>query len=494
MKIQSVVVLGGDTPGLIAALTLKRRLAHLNVRVVRGAHDVTRPESEATTAELSCLLFVYLALKPGQFYREVEPTWRLGTRFLWGSRTEFYHACASEYEQSPPEFQRSIGFYCRNESPVVGLSSALMHHGKAFPRRPDGLPLLTRKHGFHIENSKLLNYLENRCRDAGVIFSEAAACDVEKAPHGIAALRLQDGEQIKADLFIDASGCRSELLGRSLAEPFQSYGDALFCDRNVIGSWARTDEPITPYTTIETMDAGWCWQIEHEHTISRSYVYSSRFLSDSEAVAELRTKNPKIDAALELHSFHSGRHKRCWVENVVAIGEAFGFLEPLQPTRLHLACTQARLLTESLADSLLEPTPSLRELYNQAVGLEWDDVRDLLLVHYVFNTRLDTPFWRECREKIDLGGAARIVKFYQENGPSLRAASLLLRPNYPFGLDGYLALLLGQQVPHDKAYRPSAAEQHGWRKRVTQFETQAQRALTVSESLAALRCAGWPGM
>ncbi len=110
---------------------------------------------------------------------------------------------------------------------------------------------------------------------------------------GIAAVHLEDGRRLDADFFIDCSGFRSELLGKALAEPFLSFDRSLFCDRAVVGGWERTDEPILPYTTAETMDCGWAWQIEHEHHVNRGYVYSSQAISDDEAAAEFLRKNPK---------------------------------------------------------------------------------------------------------------------------------------------------------------------------------------------------------
>ena len=95
----------------------------------------------------------------------------------------------------------------------------------------------------------------------------------------------EDGTRHTADLYIDASGFRSELLGRELQEPFVDYTDSLFCDRAVIGGWQRTTEPVHPFTTAETMDCGWAWQIEHETFINRGYVYSSKFISDDDARA-----------------------------------------------------------------------------------------------------------------------------------------------------------------------------------------------------------------
>ena len=114
-------------------------------------------------------------------------------------------------------------------------------------------------------------------RNVGIEIIDGKVTQVERGPEGVAALHLEDGRKFTADLYIDSSGFRSELLGRAFEEPYVSYSPALFCDRAVIGGWDRgADEPILPYTTAETMDAGWAWQIEHEHHINRGYVYSSR--------------------------------------------------------------------------------------------------------------------------------------------------------------------------------------------------------------------------
>ena len=129
---------------------------------------------------------------------------------------------------------------------------------------------------------------------------------------------------MEADLFIDASGFRAELLGRAMAEPWISYENSLFCDRAVIGGWERSTEPIQPYTTAEAMDAGWCWRIDHETFINRGYVYSSRFISDDEARAEFLRKNPKAPADARVVKFRSGRFARPWVGNVIGIGNAAG--------------------------------------------------------------------------------------------------------------------------------------------------------------------------
>lgn len=489
MKVGNVLVLGAGSAGLMTALTLKRRLPQLAVRVVRSPDIGIIGVGEGTTIAFPKHFFEYLRLKPQGFYAEAEPTWKLGIRFLWGPRPQFFYTFAYEFQQRLPGMSRNNGYYFRSEQPWAGPVSAFMAHDRAFPRKPDGSPLFHNNHAYHIENLKLVRWLENTCRAVGVEVTDATVT-AERSEAGIAALVTPDGTRLTADLYVDASGFRSELLGRALGEPFVGYSDALFCDRAVIGGWTRTDEPVHPYTTAETMDHGWCWQIEHEHFINRGYVYASPFVSDDEALAEFLRKNPKVETTPRVVRFRSGRHARNWVGNVVGVGNSVGFVEPLEATALQVICVEASTLADSLVDSLCEPTPTLVELYNRYNGQAWDDIRDFLAVHYRFNTRLDTPFWRACRNDTALHDAEFLVRFYQENGPSVVAGAQLLHPSNSFGMDGYLALLVGQDVPHARPFRAPPAEEKAWADRCMVWAADARRGLGVKECLDAIRGRG----
>jgi tryptophan halogenase len=356
-----------------------------------------------------------------------------------------------------------------------------------FPRKQDGAPHFHKSHAFHIENKKLVGYLENQCRKVGVQFTEGTVASVERGPEGVEALVLESGQKVTAGLYVDASGFRSELLGRAMLEEFLSFEKSLFCDRAVIAGWPRTNEPILPYTVAETMEAGWCWQIEHENWINRGYVYSSRFITDEAALVEFRQKNPKIANEPRVVKFKSGRYRRHWVGNVVGVGNSVGFVEPLEATALQVICLESSTLADTLKDSLLEPPPSLVDLYNTYNSRQWDDIRDFLAVHYAFNTRIDSPFWKACREETALAGAAPIVRFYQENGPSLVAEAVQFDPNNSFGLEGYLAMLVGQGVPHGKPFTPTAAEQKIWKQRLQNYRDHAAQGFTVKSCLDMIR-------
>ncbi len=78
MKISSVVILGAGSAGFMAALTLKTKIPHLNVRVVRSPNIPIIGVGEATTTVLPRHFFEYLKMKPQTFYMEAKPTWKMG--------------------------------------------------------------------------------------------------------------------------------------------------------------------------------------------------------------------------------------------------------------------------------------------------------------------------------------------------------------------------------------------------------------------------------
>jgi tryptophan halogenase len=144
-----------------------------------------------------------------------------------------------------------------------------------------------------------------------------------------------------------------------------------------------------------------------------------------------------------------------------------------------------------LIDCEREPNQSWRDLTNLRHARDWDAIRRFLAVHYRFNTRLDTPFWRECRERTDLAGAEAVVDFYQANGPTPIACHTLLGDVDQFGAEGYLSMLVGQQVPHRRVHQPTDAERQTWGVVRQSNARHASFGLTVSEALALVRSPSW---
>jgi tryptophan halogenase len=220
--------------------------------------------------------------------------------------------------------------------------------------------------------------------------------------------------------------------------------------------------------------------------VNRGYVYCSDFISDEDAERELRSKNPGIGPT-RVVKFVSGRYRNIWVKNVVAIGNASGFVEPLEATALGVIAIQSWILADSLVDSDRHVRPTQIATYNSYHSRNWESVRSFIAVHYKFNTRLDTPFWRECREKTDLAGAEPAVEIYRENGPSGFWGPTVFDPVDQFKAGGYAALLVGQRVPYRKTYEPTARDLQQWKALRQKHAAAAAKAMSVAETLAAVR-------
>jgi tryptophan halogenase len=491
--IQNVLVLGAGSAGLIAAISLKRKIPQFDVHVVRSPDIGVIGVGEGTTPNFPKHLFEYLNINRKQFYATAKPTWKLGIKFLWGPRDHFDYGFSRALDSHWSDLPRPNGYYCDDEFRCADLVTALMAHGKVFARQPNGGgPDVQPWHGFHIENKKLVDVLERVARAVGVRFTDAKVAGAERGPSGVSAVVLDDGRKISADFFIDASGFRSELLGRALEEPYLSYDKSLFCDRAVVGGWDRgPDEPILPYTTCETMDAGWAWQIEHENHVNRGYVFSSQFMTDDQARAEFERKNPKVPKGGRVVKFRSGRYRRAWVDNVVGIGNAGGFVEPLEATSLMVVCAFCETLVEFLTHTGLNPTPTMRHLFNETTAGTWDEIRDFLALHYKLNTRLDTPFWRHCQNDTDVSSIAPLLEFYRENGPTGFARHLLRPTGSNFGVEGFLVMLVGNRAPYENRHTPPVAERQTWRRYRDHFAAQAKAGMDVKEALSCVRHSQW---
>ena len=492
--IQNVLILGAGSAGLLAAISLRKMLPALTVCVVRSSDIGVIGVGEGTTNSMPAFLFDYLRLNRARFYAQAEPTWKLGIRFLWGPRDYFDYPFAFQLSGKWPYYSRPSGYYSEEDFHGIGLGSALMEAGNAFPRNASagGGPDMSVPFGFHIENVKFVETLESIAQALGVTFVEGTVSGTERGPAGIAALLLDGGRRLEADLFVDCSGFRSELLGRALGEEFVDYRRSLFCDRAVIGGWERTTEKILPYTTAETMEAGWAWQIEHEHHINRGYVYCSQAISDEAAREEFLRKNPKALQSPRVVKFRSGRYRRVWVDNVVAIGNSAGFVEPLEATALMAVTRQCKNLILLLEDAGLRPNAALRDLYNKLSSETFDDTRDFLALHYKFNTRLDNAFWRQCREETEVGALGPLLDFFHENGPSCLASLVLpSQDRNVFSLEGYLAILVGNRAPYKARCQLTDIERVTWDHMRTTFRTQAEQALSVAESLSVIRSPLW---
>lgn len=490
--VKTVGILGGGSAGFLTALALRARLPYLEVSIIESSQIPIIGVGESTTTQMIWFLHRFLGLDIHDFYRKVQPTWKQGIKFVWGQPGDYHFQAPFEWGRNGIGLLGSLK--CDGNINAMTIQSLLMERDATAILRADTGRYVSFLHelafAYHLDNPRLVRYLHEAALAAGVAYLDRKIADARVSPDGesIDHLVSSEGETFRFDLYIDCSGFRSLLLEKKLGSRFLSYASSLFTDRAIAFN-APHDGVVKPYTTALTMDSGWAWIIPQEDLDHLGYVYSSPFSSDEQAMDAVETMWPDHREARVIQ-FRSGRHEESWKGNVVAIGNAYAFVEPLESTGLMMICSQIYSLVQ-----LLPTTPRqggmARTLYNDRYAKVWDGLRWFLSIHYKFNNRLETPFWQAARAKTDVSRIQPMIDAYQEGGPIafrsprfkrlLNAALEILF----FGVAGFDCILAGQKVP---ARLPESREgEAAWRERKRLAELVIATAIGQGEALGAVR-------
>jgi tryptophan halogenase len=252
-------------------------------------------------------------------------------------------------------------------------------------------------YAFHFDAGLYAQFLREIAEAQGVLHHDAKIVGHQLGKDGfVEAIVLESGEKLEGDLFVDCSGFRALLIEGALGIGYEDWSHWLPCDRAVaMPSGPMPDLP--PYTQATARDAGWQWRIPLQHRTGNGYVYCSRFISDDEAANALALNLPTAPAGdARLVKFRTGRRKKFWDKNVVAIGLSSGFLEPLESTSIHLIQTGIEKLLNLFPDRSFRQADI--DFYNKVTAKEFEQVRDLIVFHYAANGRRGLPLWDQCRE------------------------------------------------------------------------------------------------
>jgi len=304
-------------------------------------------------------------------------------------------------------------------------------------------------HAFHFDASLVAKYLRGISERQGVVRTEGKIVDVtRRADDGyIESLTLDSGNKIAGELFIDCSGFRGLLIEQALETGYDDWTEWLPCNRAVAVPCAPV-EPLTPYTQSTARQAGWQWRIPLQHRIGNGHVFSAEYLSEDEATDVLMSNlDGEPLAEPRVLRFTTGRRKKFWSHNCVALGLASGFLEPLESTSIHLVQSGLSKLIEFFPDaSFAEET---RAEYNRQCAYEFERVRDFIILHYHVNQRTDSPFWIDRREMSVPDELTHKIELFRANGRIHEDREDLFKPS------SWLQVMLGQHVV-PRAYHPMA--------------------------------------
>ncbi len=445
-RIKSVVVVGGGTAGWMSAALLTRALgSSVTIRLVESEEIGAVGVGEATIPQIHHFN-AFLGLDENAFLKATQATIKLGIEFV------DWRAPGHSYLHAFGEIGRQLGavpfhhYWLESQSKgddhdlwAYSLN-AQAAQAERFGRMAGKSPLT---YAFQFDAALYARHLRAYAEQHGVARIEGKILHATlRGPDGfVESVTLESGEVVAGDLFLDCSGFRGVLIEQALKTGYDDWSDLLPCDRAIAVPTANVGPP-RPFTQAVARPAGWQWRIPLQHRTGNGHVFCSRYISEDEATAQLLANlEGEPLAEPRLLKFVTGRRRQFWNRNVVALGLASGFMEPLESTSIHLIQSGLSRLLNLFPDKRFAQADI--DEYNRQAGLEFERIRDFLVLHYWANQRTE-PFWRACRDMTIPAELARKVALFRTHG------RLFHEPEDLFLEASWLQVLVGQGIaPQD---------------------------------------------
>ncbi|ESQ91228.1 hypothetical protein ABAC460_06600 [Asticcacaulis sp. AC460] len=457
-NVKKIVIVGGGTAGWMAAAAFAKALGTLD-------YDITLVESEEIgtvgvgEATIPAILQYnsFLGLDENDFIRNTNATFKLGIEFVDWRRKDhsyfhpfglfghdidgfsFQHFYMRHYHQRGGGMFDISKYNAETEAALQGRFGRV----KSEPGKPNI------NYAFQFDAGMYARYLRRYSENLGVVRKEGKIIQVNQDPESgfVTSVAMDNGMTIEGDLFIDCSGFRGLLIEQTLKTGYVDWSHWLPMNRAWAVPCERT-ETLTPYTRATAREAGWQWRIPLQHRTGNGYVFCNDFISEDEAREKLLSRlDGKVLKDPMMLKFVTGRRRLAWNKNVVALGLASGFLEPLESTSIHLVQSGAFKLLALFPRHGINP--HIVDEYNRQVEIDYEGVKDFIIAHYKVTERDDTPFWRHVQQM-------SIPDSLQARFDVFRATSqTLAREPELFREVSWVAVMTGQGiVPED--YHPAA--------------------------------------
>jgi tryptophan halogenase len=411
-----IVIVGGGTAGWLTAAYLVRTLAPAGWRItlvesaaigIIGVGEGTFPTIRDTLAAIG--------IDEREFLRKADGSFKQGVRFAgWAGRPtpgnagdDYFHPFNLPFGGDDgllPYWIKADGEARRPAyADAVTAQGHVIRAGRAPKRASDAAFAGPMNYAYHFDAARFADHLREVATANGVERIEATIGEVRQHADGrIAAVVPDDGrDPIEGDFFVDCSGFRALLIGKTLNAPFKSVSDVLFNDRALAIQvpHAHPDDAIRPYTLATAHEAGWTWDIGLGARRGIGYVYSSRHSDDDAAERTLRAYlgDAGKDLTARQLRFESGYRETQWIGNCAAVGLAAGFFEPLESTGIMLIEVAARMLGDFLGSPALDEAAmaAAARQYNRLMVARFAAIVEFLKLHYCISARRDTAYWRD---------------------------------------------------------------------------------------------------
>ncbi|TWH99983.1 tryptophan halogenase [Luteimonas cucumeris] len=448
--VRRVVIAGGGTAGWMAAAAVSRLFGEtLEISLVESEEIGTVGVGEATIPTLTTFHRL-LDIDEREFMAAAQGTIKLGISFEnWRSEQHRYiHSFGSTGKDHwSAGFQhfwrrgRELGLAGSYDDYCVELQAALQD-------RFAHLKHYRMNYAYHLDASLYARFLRGMSERNGCRRIEGKIAEVLTDPGSgfIRALRLERGEVIEGDLFIDCTGFRALLIEQALGVGFEDWSQWLPNDRAIAVQTSAVRDAV-PYTRAIAEKWGWQWRIALQHRVGNGIVYSSRHVGDDEARQVLlgSVEGEVIKSPWPVR-FRPGRRLQCWHRNCVALGLAGSFIEPLESTTIHLIQRGITRLMQSFPHVVSQA--GIDE-YNTQMADELQHVRDFVVLHYHATERRDSSYWEYLANMTLPATLQRRIDLFRETGTVFHAAGELFAEN------SWIQVMMGQGI-EPRRHHPAA--------------------------------------
>lgn len=431
-KSVAIVIVGGGTAGWLTAAFLQNQLPHtlnrpVDITVIEAEDIPTVGVGEATIPSIRQTLAA-CGIEEHVFLQKCGATFKQGIEFInWRSDPKedggnsYFHPFGEQIMVAGKDATWQWLQLSQEQRLAYADQFSVQAEMARCSQAPKGFSDAAYDgalaYAYHLDAGKLAQFLKELSKERGVCHKVQKVVEVERQGDTIASIHLDNDERIEADIFVDCTGFAARLINSDQQNGFHSLSDILFVDRAVVTRIENESlSDVIGYTKSTAQSAGWIWDIALQDRRGVGHVYSSRYIDDDAAKAELAAyvKQPADTLETRQLNMRIGYHDQQWRGNCVAIGLSSGFLEPLESTGIYLIEMANWAMLEFVPRYLSGAQPQAH--YTQILHNHYNNIADFLKMHYCLSKRRDTPFWR------DNCDPATIPQSLQDNLANWRAA------------------------------------------------------------------------
>jgi|SaaInlStandDraft_7_1057024.scaffolds.fasta_scaffold42962_1 tryptophan halogenase len=402
MKVKSVCIVGGGSSGWMMARALTANLEGVQVTLVSSTKIGTIGVGESTIPSIVGFISNTLKFEETFWMRRCSATYKSSIRFNnFTSNTEpsFHPFFGASYANGYNWIVHNA--LSAEKLPLkdyndMHLETKMSKCNKFTKESSDGTPT---GYAYHLDAGKFGELCRTESQGVNHVIGTVKTVKVSDT-EGVEYLETEEGDILKADLYIDCSGFSSLLLGGALKEPFHSFDKYLINNKAMAARipYSSKEEELQPFTDCTALSNGWAWNTPLWDRVGTGYVYSDKFCSSERAEQEFkkylshRFGTARAEEA-DIHhiGMRTGYYKRPWVKNCVSLTLTAGFIEPLESTGLAITADQIQDLLSVLKTGGFSSLD--RSRYNHSSNKYFEDIKDFIVSHYINTDREDSKYW-----------------------------------------------------------------------------------------------------